>query len=83
MTRLGLGCLQVFYEEKFDNILDAKTINELLKIPRIFKVFDYQKLYRTLNVLLEEGYVGIGAKNGRSNTFYITAKGKELIQGFC
>lgn len=83
MTRLGLGCLQVLYDENIDNILDARTINELLRITCLYKSFDYQKLYRTLNDLYNEGYVDKGAKNGKAMTYYLTESGKALIRGFC
>lgn len=83
MTRLGLGCLQVMHLKNINNIVDAKTIKELLKIEDIAKFFDYQSLYRTLTSLIDSGLVSYGAKDGKALTYYVTKRGREIIREYC
>lgn len=80
MTRNSMILMQLLYDSEVTNLISAKTIKELLEIEEISGFMDYQGLYRTLEFLATLGYVGYGAKEGRSYTYFLNKKGINWVK---
>ena len=77
LTRIDAWLLAILHEQKADSFIVAMSIDEIIeagedKTARI-------TVYKHLKSLLNKGYVKAGAKNNRASCFYITEKGKAIL----
>lgn len=77
MTRTDLWLLATLLKEQADDYMLAMSIDEIIEagagdIARI-------TVYKHLKKLLSSEYVAAGAKNNRASCYYITDKGKILL----
>lgn len=77
MNRTDLWILAILLEQQADRFMIAMSIDEIIEaggedIVRI-------TVYKHLKKLLDSGYVATGAKSDRASCFYITDKGKEIL----
>ena len=77
LTRTDLWLLAILREQKADNFMVGISIDELMAagaegIARI-------TIYKHMKKLVKEGYVGAGAKADRASAFFITDKGKRIL----
>lgn len=77
LTRIDAWLLAILHEQKADSFIVAMSIDEIIEAgaegtARI-------TIYKHIRSLLKKGYVATGAKNNRASCFYITDKGKALL----
>ena len=77
LTRTDLWLLAILREQQADNFMVAISVDELREagadgIARI-------TIYKHVKKLVKEGYVGAGAKADRASSFFITNKGKSVL----
>ena len=78
MTQLGILILSVLAREKVTCNASAMTACEIEEeLNHIYKV---DTIYRNLAMLKKFEYVKVGYKAGKSNTYYITQKGLEVLE---
>lgn len=77
MNRIDLCVLAVLFEQQADSFIVAMSIDEIsaIGIEDIARI----TLYKHLKELVHNGYVGIGAKAERADSYFITEKGVELL----
>ena len=77
MNRIDLCVLAVLFEQQADSFMVAMSIDEIsaIGIEDIARI----TLYKHLKELVRNGYVGIGAKAERADSYFITKKGIELL----
>ena len=77
LTRTDSWLLAILREQQADNFMVGISIDELMAagaegIARI-------TIYKHMKKLVEEGYVRAGAKADRASSFFITDKGKRIL----
>lgn len=77
LTRTDLWLLAILREQQADNFMVGISIDELMAagaegIARI-------TIYKHMKKLVKEGYVEVGAKADRASSFFITDKGKQIL----
>lgn len=77
MNRTDLWLLAILQEQQADKFIVAMSIDELIEagaegVARI-------TLYKHLKKLVDNGFVGAGAKADRASSYFITPKGKAIL----
>ena len=77
MNRIDLCVLAILFDQQADSFMVAMSIDEIsgTGIEDIARI----TLYKHLKQLVRNGYVGIGAKAERADSYFITKKGIELL----
>ncbi|WP_455714649.1 hypothetical protein [Anaerosporobacter sp.] len=78
MSRLEFIVLSILCNNEATSKFQSMTVLEIQQTEN----FEYESntFYKLLKRFVELGAVGVGAKDGRANTYYITKKGKEMIE---
>ena len=77
LTRTDACLLAILYEQNADNFMVAMSIDEIMDAGE--KEAARITVYKHMKSLLNEGYIEAGVKNNRASCFYITDKGKALL----
>ena len=78
MNRLGLIILVIL---RNNSALSPSTAISLYEIKDFAKLtYSITTIYRTIKLLLEEGLIQVGLKDSKSQTFYISLEGLNLIK---
>ena len=78
MNRLGLIILVIL---RNNSALSPSTAISLYEIKDFAKLtYSITTIYRTIKSLLEEGLIQVGLKDSKSQTFYISLEGLNLIK---
>lgn len=77
MNRTDVWILAILLEQQADSFIVAMSVDELIEagaegVARI-------TLYKHLKKLVQNGFVGAGAKADRASSYFITDKGKALL----
>ena len=77
MNRIYLCVLAILFDQQADSFMVAMSIDEIsgTGIEDIARI----TLYKHLKQLVRNGYVGIGAKAERADSYFISEKGIELL----
>ena len=77
LTRTDLWILAILREQQADNFMVAISVDELREVGAdgIARI----TIYKHVKKLVKEGYVEAGAKADRASSFFITDKGKRIL----
>jgi PIN domain nuclease of toxin-antitoxin system len=78
MNRLGLLILATLQQSKATVVVSAMSVYEIQKYANLQQ--SITTLHRAMNFLLEGQYVKQGLKDSKSNTFYLTPAGEQIIK---
>ena len=78
MNRLGLLILATLKQSKATAIVSAMSIYEIKDRTRVQQ--SITTMYRAIKFLLDNKYIKQGLKDSKSNTFYLTPLGEQIIE---
>ena len=78
MNRLEMMILAILRKNSALSPLTAVSMYELKDYATLH--YSHSTIYRTLQSLHEEGFIGSGLKDSKANTFYITERGLQIIK---
>ena len=78
MNRLGLLILATLQKSDATNTISAMSVYEIKYYAKLSQ--SITTMHRTMNYLLNQGYVTNGVKDSKSSTFYISEKGKTYLK---
>ena len=77
MNRLGLLILATLKQSKATAIVSAMSIYEIKDYAKVQQ--SITTMHRAIKFLLENNYIQQGLKDSKSNTFYLTPMGEQII----
>lgn len=80
-TRLEILIVLSLQKLNATNPIRAVTLNELQAYCPTHQ--SYSTFYRATKHLHKNGYIFLGAKDGKNDTYYLNEKGNELIKECC
>lgn len=82
MNRLGLLILATLKQSNATSIVSAMSVYEIKTYASLTQ--SITTMHRTMQFLLEQGYIQQGVKSSKSSTFYLSENGlsqlKEMMQ---
>ena len=78
MNRLGLLILATLKQSNATVIVSAMSVYEIKTYAKLQQ--SITTLHRAMNFLLEHNYIKQGLKDSKSNTFYLTPVGEQIIR---
>lgn len=78
MNRLGLLILATLKQSNATVIVSAMSVYEIKTYAKLQQ--SITTLHRAMNFLLEHNYIKQGLKDSKSNTFYLTPVGEQIIK---
>lgn len=78
MNRLGLLILATLKQSNATVVVSAMSVYEIKTYAKLQQ--SITTLHRAMNFLLEHNYIKQGLKDSKSNTFYLTPVGEQIIR---
>lgn len=78
MNRLGLLILATLKQSNATVVVSAMSVYEIKTYAKLQQ--SITTLHRAMNFLLEHDYIKQGLKDSKSNTFYLTPVGEQIIR---
>lgn len=78
MNRLGLLILATLKQSNATVVVSAMSVYEIKTYANLQQ--SITTLHRAMNFLLNEHYIKQGLKDSKSNTFYLTPVGEQIIK---
>ncbi len=78
MNRLGLLILAALKQSNATVVVSAMSVYEIKTYAQLQQ--SITTLHRAMNFLLEHNYIKHGLKDSKSNTFYLTPMGEQIIR---
>lgn len=78
MNRLGLLILATLKQSNATVVVSAMSVYEIKTYAKLQQ--SITTLHRAMNFLLEHNYIKQGLKDSKSNTFYLTPIGEQIIR---
>ncbi len=78
MNRLGLLILATLKQSNATVVVSAMSVYEIKTYAKLQQ--SITTLHRAMNFLLEHNYIKQGLKDSKSNTFYLTSVGEQIIK---
>jgi PIN domain nuclease of toxin-antitoxin system len=78
MNRLALLILATLQQSKATMVVSAMSVYEIKTYAKLEQ--SITTLHRAMNFLLNEHYIEQGLKDSKSNTFYLTPSGEQIIK---
>lgn len=79
MNRLGLLILATLKQSNATMVVSAMSVYEIKTYAKLQQ--SITTMHRSMNFLLNHDYVKQGLKDSKSNTFYLTPAGEQIING--
>lgn len=78
MNRLGLLILATLKQSNATVVVSAMSVYEIKTYAKLQQ--SITTLHRAMNFLLKHDYIKQGLKDSKSNTFYLTPVGEQIIR---
>ena len=78
MSRLDFIVLSILCNSGANNKFNSMSVSEIKNAENL--EYETNTFYKILKKFVELDIVGVGVKDGRANTYYITKKGEEMIR---
>ena len=80
MNRLGFLVLSILRKAGANDKLSSMTVREITETEEELGLKE-NTVFKKIKDFEQSGYIGRGLKEGRADTFYITEKGCEFLEG--